>query len=380
LSEIGTDVQNMRASVPRHQEAEPPSIDPVLAAQVAGLRYATDSQPGIRRKKAGTSFRYVEPGGRPLRDPEALNRIKSLASPPAWTDVWICPFPLGHIQATGRDKKGRKQYRYHPRWRSVRDETKYGRTIAFGEALSEIRKATDRDLALPGLPKRKVLAAVVRLLELSLIRVGNDEYARSNGSYGLTTMHNRHVALNGSSIRFKFRGKSGMIHEIDIGDRRLARIVGRCRDLPGQELFGYLDEEGKPQDVGSGDVNDYLREITGQDFTAKDFRTWAGTVLVALALQELEPFGSQTQAKKNIVQAIEKVAQRLGNTPTVCRKCYVHPAVIESYLDGSMIDALERRTKAELDRSLGDLRPEEAAVMALLQNRLTREGRAHSAS
>src|SRR3954454_33911 len=353
--------------------AEQPPTDPVQAAKAAGLRYSSDARPGIQRKKAGKAFRYLDAEGRPVRDEETLKRIKSLAIPPAWTDVWICPSPLGHIQATGRDEKGRKQYRYHPRWRNVRDESKYGRMEAFGKALPRIRQHLEGDLALPGLPRRKVLAAVVRLLELSLIRVGNDEYARSNRSYGLTTMRNRHAAVRGSKIQFEFRGKSGINHSIDIQDRRLARVVERCQDLPGQELFEYIDEEGNVQDIGSADVNEYLREISGEDFTAKDFRTWAGTVLAAMALQEFEAFDSDTQAKKNVVRAIERVAERLGNTPSVCRKCYVHPKVLDSYLDGSMIESLRQRTKKEMDESLGDLRPEEAAVMALLQNRLARE-------
>jgi len=361
------------------QQTSMPAVDPVIAARAAGLRYANDRLPGIGRKQSGKAFRYVDPEGRPMRDRETLARIKSLAIPPAWTDVWICPSPLGHLQATGRDQKRRKQYRYHPRWRMVRDETKYGRMVAFGQALPRIREQTDHELALPGLPRSKVLAAVVRLLELSLIRVGNDEYARSNRSYGLTTMRNRHVEVESSSIRFKFRGKSGVAHEIDIEDRRLARIVGRCQDLPGQELFEYIDNDGTVQDVDSGAVNEYLREITGQDFTAKDFRTWAGTVLAALALQEFEAFDSQTQAKKNVVRAIESVAERLGKTPSVCCKCYVHPMVLDAYLDGSMIEILRRRAKEEMDESHGDLRPEEAAVMALLQNRLAREQEARSA-
>jgi DNA topoisomerase-1 len=360
---------------PRRRSSPPaqPPTDTVLAARAAGLRYASDTHPGIARKQAGTAFRYRDAEGRTIRDEETLKRFKSLAIPPAWTDVWICPDPQGHIQATGRDEKGRKQYRYHPRWRAVRDETKYGRMEHFGRALPRIREGLERDLVLAGLPRRKVLAAVVRLLELSLIRVGNDEYARSNGSYGLTTMRNRHASVRGSKIRFEFRGKSGINHSIDIQDCRLARVVERCQDLPGQELFECVDEEGNVQDVGSSDVNEYLREISGEDFTAKDFRTWAGTVLAAMALQEFEAFDSEAQAKKNIVRAIERVAERLGNTPSVCRKCYVHPAILTSYLDGSMIESLRRRTKEAMDESLGDLRPEEAAVMALLQNRLARE-------
>ncbi len=358
----------VRRSVPEEVES-----DPTLSAKEAGLRYATDDKPGIQRKRAGTGFRYLDPEGRPVRDRETLARIKSLVIPPAWEDVWICLLPLGHIQATGRDEKGRKQYRYHPRWRAVRDGTKYSRMMAFGRALPKIREQADRDMALPGLPRRKVLAAVVRLLEGSLIRVGNDEYAKSNHSFGLTTMRDKHVALEGATIQFAFRGKSGVHHEIDIHDRRLARIVARCQELPGQELFQYLDEDGKAQDVASADVNEYLREITGSEFTAKDFRTWAGTILAALALQEFETFDSQAQAKKNVVRAIERVAERLGNTPTVCRKCYVHPAVLEAYLDGSMIDSLRQRADQEMKKSLGDLKPEEAAVLALLQNRLARE-------
>jgi DNA topoisomerase-1 len=255
----------------------------------------------------------------------------------------------------------------------VRDESKYSRMEAFGRALPRIREQVQRDLAIGGLPRRKVLAAVIRLLELSLIRVGNDEYARSNRSYGLTTMRNRHASVRGAKIQFEFRGKSGINHSIDIQDRRLARVVEGCQDLPGQELFEYIDEEGNVQDIGSVDVNEYLREISGEDFTAKDFRTWAGTVLAAMALQEFEAFDSDTQAKKNVVRAIERVAERLGNTPSVCRKCYVHPKVLDSYLDGSMIESLRKRTRDAMDQSLGDLRPEEAAVMALLQNRLARE-------
>jgi DNA topoisomerase-1 len=349
------------------------ATDPLLAARAAGLRYASDRRKGIRRQRSGKAFRYIDPDGKSIRDRETLARIKSLAIPPAWEDVWICPSPLGHIQATGRDTRGRKQYRYHPQWRKVRDETKYDRMIAFGRALPQIREQTSRDLALAGLPRRKVLAAVVRLLEGTLIRVGNDEYARNNHSYGLTTMRDKHVAFNGATIQFEFRGKSGILHEIDLHDRRLARVVRRCRDLPGQQLFQYVDAEGTTQDVDSADVHAYLREIAGADFTAKDFRTWAGTVLAALALQEFETFDSQVQAKKNIVRAIERVARRLGNTPTVCRQSYVHPAVLDSYLDGTMIESLRQEADRAMEESLGDLKPEEAAVMALLQNRLARE-------
>ncbi len=345
------------------------------SAKAVGLRYVYDESPGIRRVRSGKGFRYVGPDGKAIRDPEVLRRIRSLVIPPAWTDVWICPSANGHLQATGRDARGRKQYRYHPRWREVRDETKYDKVIAFAEALPRIRARTERDLALPGLPREKVLATVVRLLEATLIRVGNDEYARQNHSFGLTTMQDRHVTINGAAVRFQFRGKSGIRHAIDLHDRRLARIIQRCQDVPGEELFQYLDDDGQPHDIGSADVNEYLRAISGQDFTAKDFRTWAGTVLAARALQEVAAFDSKAQAKRNIVQAIESVAKRLGNTRTVCRKCYVHPAVIDSYLDGSLLEMLRARAAEEMSRSLEDLQPEEAAVLAFLQERLARDAR-----
>ncbi|HMS60097.1 MAG TPA: DNA topoisomerase IB, partial [Tepidiformaceae bacterium] len=317
-------------------------------------------------------FRYVSPAGEPVRDSETLGRIRSLAIPPAWTDVWICPRADGHIQATGRDARGRKQYRYHPRWRQVRDASKYERMQAFGAALPRIREACERDLARPGMPREKVLAAVVRLLETTLIRVGNDEYARDNRSYGLTTMRDRHVTIDGTRIEFRFRGKSGVRHQVRLKDRRLANVVRRCRDIPGQELFQYIDDDGERRTVGSGDVNAYLREIAGEEFTAKDFRTWAGTVLATLALQEFETFDSNTEAKRNIVRAIERVAERLGNTPAVCRKCYIHPAVLDAYLEGSMLDSLRARAETEM-RDVAGLAPEEAAVLALLGERLARE-------
>ena|ERR1051326_864320 len=349
--------------------------DAVESAREAGLRYVSDDMPGIKREKCGLGFRYRYPTGDVVTEEEVLARIKSLVIPPAWTDVWICPDPAGHLQATGRDVRQRKQHRYHPRWREIRDETKYRGMIAFAKALPGIRKRILRDIALPGLSRNKLLATVVRLLEVSLIRVGNEEYARDNDSFGLTTMRNRHVDVNGSTIEFHFRGKAGKWHQVDIQDRRLAKIVKTCQELPGQELFQYVDEEGKRQDVKSTDVNDYLREISGQDFTAKDFRTWAGTVLGAMALREFEQFDSKAQAKKNIVQAIENVAERLGNTPAVCRKCYVHPDVIDAYLDGTLVRTLKRRAEEQLATSLRSLRPEEAAILGLLQQRLAREER-----
>jgi len=347
----------------------PPEVvsDPVESAQAAGLRYVSDTQPGIRRKKAGKGFSYVGPDGKTIRDAKELARIRSLAIPPAYTDVWICPSPNGHIQATGRDARGRKQYRYHPRWREVRDETKFGRMIAFSQALPKIRARLERDLSLSGLPREKVLATVVRLLECTCIRVGNDEYAKSNRSYGLTTLQDRHVEISGSNLRFEFRGKSGKVHKVDLSDRRLARIVERCQDLPGEDLFQYLDDENVRQTVGSGDVNQYIREISGQEFTAKDFRTWAGTLLAIEALTKIGPFSSQRHGKSNVLKAIDEVAEQLNNTRAVCRKYYVHPAVFESYMEGKLLEHLANGSKTN---GKEDLAADEAAVVRLLTRHL----------
>lgn len=339
-------------------------------AHKAGLRYANDTGPGFRRELHKGQFTYQRPNGAAIKDQATSVRIKRLAIPPAWTDVWICPNPEGHIQATGRDARGRKQYRYHPDWRQHRDENKYGRMLNFARALPTIRRAVRRDLQRKGMPREKALATVVRLLEATLIRVGNDEYARANHSYGLTTMHNRHAQVNGSHIRFAFRGKSAKHHEISLRDPKLARIVRRCQDMPGQELFAYEDADGNVQDVRSQDVNDYLRAIAGEDFTAKDFRTWAGTVLAAIALREFEHVDHAAQAKKNIVVAIEAVAKLLGNTPSVCRKSYVHPAILDSYLAGETIATIRQRAAQKINRSLARLKPEEAAVLVLLQHQL----------
>jgi DNA topoisomerase-1 len=345
------------------------AIDPPLAARAAGLRYVSDQSPGLTRKRAGRGFIYLDAEGKRVRDREVLRRIKALAIPPAWEEVWICPIANGHLQATGRDAKGRKQYRYHARWRAVRDETKFERLAAFGQALPLIRECTERDLNLPGLCREKVLATVVRLLETTLIRVGNEEYARTNGSFGLTTLRDRHVNISGAKLRFQFRGKSGVSHAIDLNDRRLAKIVRDCRDLPGQELFQYLDNEGQPQSLGSAEVNDYLREIAGEDFTAKDFRTWAGTVLALAALRECGDFTSQTAAKRNVVRALECVAERLGNTPAVCRKAYVHPLVVQLYLQGAPLSSLEEQQATATNNGFR-LRAEEAALLTLLNQPL----------
>jgi DNA topoisomerase I len=352
------------------QTAPPIDQNAVEAAEAARLRYVSDTKPGIRRERDGDGFVYLDPKGERITDDRRLERIKKLAIPPAWTDVWISTDPLGHIQATGRDPKGRKQYRYHTRWRETRDEAKYGRVIAFGKALPALRERIEHDLQLPGMPRPKVLATVVRLLETTLIRVGNAEYARDNHSYGLTTMRDKHVDVSGSTITFKFKGKSGKKHTIDLKDRQLARIVKRSRDLPGYELFQYEDENGVVRDVTSSDVNAYLQEITGESFTAKDFRTWAGTVLASLALREFDPASSDSESKKNVVRTIERVAERLGNTPALCRKCYVHPTVIDAYLEGTLVDTLQQRAEEELHTGDAGLDADEQMVLEFLQHRL----------
>jgi DNA topoisomerase-1 len=312
------------------------SDDPVAAARSAGLRYTPDVGPGITRRRAGRGWSYIDPDGDIIRNAKELERIRALVIPPAWTDVWINPSPRGHIQATGRDARGRKQYRYHDKWRATRDETKFSRMTAFGEALPRIRERVAADLALPGLPREKILAIAVRLLDEALIRVGNAEYARENDSYGLTTLRDDHVDVLGATVRFTFRGKSGKTHEIDVRDHRVARIISRMQDLPGEHLFQYLDADGEPRAIGSEDVNAYLHEIAGEAFTAKDFRTWGGTVLAARQLRELGPFESQTAMKANVVAAIDVVAARLGNTRAVCRAAYIHPAILLGYESGEL--------------------------------------------
>jgi len=348
-------------------------VDPKDAAETAGLRYVSDARPGIRRRKSGKGFVYSRADGSNLREADVRQRIKSLAIPPAWTNVWICPFADGHLQATGRDAKGRKQYRYHPRFREVRESTKYEHLVAFAEVLPVIRRKVREHMALKGLPREKVLATVVHLLETTLIRVGNDDYAKENKSYGLTTLKTRHVAVDGNEVRFSFTGKSGKQWALRVKDRRIAKIIRACQELPGQELLQYLDGDGHAQDVTSSDVNTYLKEISGKDITAKDFRTWAGTVLAAMALSEVKAFDSAAQAKRNLRAAIENVAARLGNTPTICRKCYVHPEVLTSYLDGNLVLEIKKALEHELRDALADLQPEEAAVLAMLRGRLAKE-------
>jgi len=335
-----------------------------------GLHYTTDRKPGITRVRRGKGFSYHRANGELIRSERTLSRIRALAIPPAWTDVWISPDPHGHLQATGRDARGRKQHRYHDRWREVRDQAKYDHVIAFAEALPHIRQRVDADMRRHGLPREKVLATVVRLLETTLIRVGNDASAAENASFGLTTLRRRHVDVDGSQLRFRFTGKSGKEWNLSLRDRRIARVVQQCSELPGYEIFKYEDENGELVDVSSTDVNAYLREISGGDFTARDFRTWAGTVLAATALEACERASTSTEAKHQVVQAIEQVARDLGNTPAVCRACYVHPAILEAHLDGALADRLRGSITATVKQRYEHLSPEEVQVLTMLRDRL----------
>lgn len=344
-----------------------------MAAKAAGLRYVSDEAPGITRQKAGKGWRYIGPNGKPVTDYWEKKRIDKLAVPPAYTDVWICPFENGHIQATGRDAKGRKQYRYHPKWTETRDLAKYERMVDFARLLPELRRRVDADMRRTKPCREKVLATIVSLLEKTLIRVGNEDYARENKSFGLTTLRNRHVDIEGGTLRFDFKGKSGKTWNLAVKDRRVARVVRSIQELPGQHLFQYVDEDGQRRPVDSADVNDYLREVTGEDITAKDFRTWAGTVLASMALREFEKVDSAARTKKNVKAAIESVAKRLGNTPTICRKCYVHPEVLNAYLDGTLLDGIKGEVEAELSDNAGALKPEEAALLGLLSRRISRD-------
>jgi len=359
----------MPARVKKYRKQKPIesgfATDSAEAAEEAGLHYVSDDRPGYTRRANNGEFEYLDTEGKTIGDEQRLLRIKRLAIPPAWTDVWICPSPSGHIQATGRDARGRKQYRYHDRWRELRDENKFDRLAAFAKALPNIRRRIAKDLKLPGLPRRQVLATVVRLLERTFIRIGNEEYARENKSFGLTTMQDRHVTVKGDRLRFRFRGKSGRAHEVDMTDRRIAKIVSKCQDLPGQDLFQYIDD-GEVRDAASQDVNDYLREITNENFTAKDFRTWAGTVLAAIALNAQGEFETKKQAKANVKTAVCAVAELLGNTPAICRKCYVHPAIVEAYLSGRQIAGLGQVIKTPDNINL---RAVEAAVLKFLRAR-----------
>jgi DNA topoisomerase-1 len=335
----------------------------------SSLVHTTDDTPGITRRRKGEGFAYFTATGRALKNPSAINRIRKLAIPPAWKDVWISPRVNAHLQATGRDARGRKQYKYHPDFRAHQEQQKFDHILEFARVLPKIRQTVRRHLALKGLPREKVLATIVRLLDTTLIRVGNEDYARKNGSYGLTTLRDKHVDVRGGELKFHFKGKSGKIWRLKVQNKRVAKIVRDCQDLPGQHLFQYCDDDGRACEVSSTDVNAYLREVTGRDITAKDFRTWAGTVLAALALQEFERVDSETAAKKNIRAAIEDVAAHLGNTPTICRKCYIHPAILDTYMAKELVLSVKKRAASQL-KSLRALKPEEAAVLALLQKRL----------
>jgi DNA topoisomerase-1 len=352
------------------------STDPLESAAEAGLRYMRCGGPCIKRIRSGKAFRYIGPSGKPVRDPKQLDRIRSLVIPPAWRNVAICPSPNGHLQAVGVDARGRKQYRYHARYRAVRDQAKFSRLMAFGTVLAVVRKQVEKDLHRQGLPKEKVLATVVRLLETSFIRVGNDEYAKENDSFGLTTLKNRHVRIAGAKLQFRFRGKSGQEHRIELTDRRLASVVKRCQDLPGYELFEYLDAEGKVCTVESNDVNRYIREIAGADFTAKDFRTWAGTILAVRAFAATGPSRTATEGKKAVVSAVKSVAAQLGNRPATCRKYYIHPAILDAYLDGSLFPVLQRGQQQETAYSGLGLSTEEYCVMVIVAEHQTKAAKA----
>ncbi len=367
-----------RIDEPDHSVSEAAPADQVrdenrAAAESAGLVYIGDEEPGITRKKSGKGWRYVGPDGKTITDHWEKKRIDKIGIPPAYTDVWICAREDGHIQATGRDVKGRKQYRYHPKWSETRDSAKYERMMEFGRLLPGLRARVAADMRRTGFPREKVLATIVNLLEMTLIRVGNEDYARENKSFGLTTLRNRHLEVDGSTLRFDFKGKSGKTWNLDVKDRRVARVVKAIHELPGQHLFQYVDEEGHRQPVDSADVNAYLREVTGEDVTAKDFRTWAGTVLASMALAEFEHVDSQAAMKKNVKAAIEKVASRLGNTPTICRKCYVHPHVLDSYLDGRLLADIKQEVESELSEGAETLKPEEAALLGLLSRRIGKD-------
>jgi DNA topoisomerase-1 len=350
-------------------------LTPEEAAKAARLKYVSDTKPGITRAPAKEGWDYFDPKGALITDEETIARIRKLAIPPAYQDVWICPQANGHIQAVGRDARGRKQYRYHARWRETRDEAKYAHMLDFGRVLPGIRARVEHDLGLPGLPREKVLAAIVRLLERTLVRIGNEEYAKTNKSFGLTTLRQRHVKVRGAGLTFDFRAKHGIAWHIELKDRRLSKIIGKLTDLSGQDLFQYIDDDGATHGVTSDDVNAYLREISGEDITAKDFRTWAATNLAAVALTALEAFDTKAKAKKNVLRAVESVAKMLGNTPSICRKCYIHPAIFDAYLDGSLLEGIKARAEAVLDDKAAGLTAEEVAVVAFLERRLETGGK-----
>ena len=343
-------------------------LEPEESAKVAGLRYVKADSLAIARKKVGRGFSYLDRHGNRIKDSTELERLKSLTIPPALTDVWFCHLPNGHLQATGRDDKKRKQYFYHPQWRKVRSQHKFNRMLMFGACLPNIRETTAKHLRKRSLSREKVLAAVVQLLETTLIRVGNQQYAEKNCSYGLTTLRDRHVDISSDRVKFEFRGKSGVDHQIELQDRRLAKVIQQCQEIPGYEIFKYYDESGERHFVDSGDVNEYLQQITQRDFTAKDFRTWAGTLLAAIELKELGEFEDEKQAQKNVVAAIKNVAQQLGNRPATCRKYYVHPAIIEAYENEVLLDLMSQQS--QLQPISDKLNPEEIAILNIIKQSL----------
>jgi DNA topoisomerase-1 len=352
----------------------------VASAEAAGLHYVTDATPGIRRRRHGRGFTYSDPDGNVITDRASIKRFRSLVIPPAWTDVWICADPEGHLQVTARDGRGRKQYRYHPLFRARRDETKFERMFALADVLWKIRERVEHDIALEGLVRQRVMATVVWLLERTLIRIGTEEYAKANKSFGLTTLRQRHVAVTGHKLRFEFQGKSGVAHTVAVTDRRIARIVQRCQELPGQELFQYLDDAGVRQSVEAEDINAYLRDIAGQEVTAKDFRTWAGTMIAAEALREMGPAPTKKEAERNVLKAVDLTKARLGNTRSVCRKYYIHPVLIDAYLEGAVLPPAQKGTWKERERDKKELardtrsaklRRHEEEVLAFLQERIT---------
>ena len=354
----------------KDEDIQDRTADVALAMAEEGLRYVSDASPGYRRKRTGTSFTYYDKEGRRITDAAVIRRIKSIGIPPAYELVWICPSPNGHIQATGVDARGRKQYRYHPKWRELRDQNKYEHVMQFAAMLPKLRARVASHMRRDGLPRERVLATIVSLLEKTLIRVGNAEYAEKNKSYGLTTMRRKHVAIGRGVLRFDFTGKSGKQWKLQVEDRRIAAIARRCAEIPGHELFKYLDDDGQPRTVDSGDVNAYIKEITQQDFTAKDFRTWAGTVLAALALSEFKKCDSQAEAKRNVVAAIEKVARQLGNTPAICRKSYVHPEILSAYMSGDLVKMIDAKITQRFKRQYARLASGEIMVLAFLHKRL----------
>lgn len=341
--------------------------NPQLTAKIAGLKYVTDTMPGFTRKKAGKGFYFIDDKGESITDKDIILRLKKMVLPPAWTNIWICPNPLGHLQATGYDTLNRKQYRYHEEWNKIRNETKYYRMLEFGKHLPIIRERIEKDLRTQGLNRNKVLALVVSIMERTFVRIGNASYEKQYGSYGLSTLRDRHAKINGNSVFFRFKGKKGVLQEVELKNKKLAKLVKKCRDIPGYDLFQYYDEDGQRQSIDSGSVNEYLKEITGCDFTAKDFRTWGGSINAMRSFNEIGSYESSSQAKKNIVKVIDQVSQILGNTRSICKKYYIHPTLIEAYEDGCLLDYFRELDTIEEDENITGLTCEEKLLMKVLE-------------